>query len=254
MTQSKKFLSALLENNDYYNYTLSGINRPFVTLTYAQSLDGKISGINGKQLQLSGEESMMMTHRMRTLHDGILVGIGTVLNDDPKLTARLLEPDMETTIQQPQPIILDSSLRFPLTSKLLQQSHYQGFKKPWIFTKNLHDSNKKKILEQEGAKVITINTDESEELNKLSIKRLMVEGGAKIIQSFLKINLLDLIIVTIAPIYIGFNSVSVTGSSEGQDEEDLKNKKIVEKNFPKLINVKYEILGKDIIMTANTEK
>ncbi|CAJ0866948.1 5496_t:CDS:2, partial [Entrophospora sp. SA101] len=251
-------------NNDYYNYTLSGINRPFVTLTYAQSLDGKISGINGKQLQLSVfiYISVFMI-RMRTLHDGILVGIGTVLNDDPKLTARLLEPDMETTIQQPQPIILDSSLRFPLTSKLLQQSHYQGFKKPWIFTKNLHDSNKKKILEQEGAKVITINTDESgklsivhllEELNKLSIKRLMVEGGAKIIQSFLKINLLDLIIVTIAPIYIGFNSVSVTGSSEGQDEEDLKNKKIVEKNFPKLINVKYEILGKDIIMTANTEK
>ena len=64
--QSKKFLSTLLENNGYYTTdTICSTNRPFVTLTYAQSLDGKISGINGRQLQLSGEESMIMTHRLK---------------------------------------------------------------------------------------------------------------------------------------------------------------------------------------------
>jgi 2,5-diamino-6-(ribosylamino)-4(3H)-pyrimidinone 5'-phosphate reductase len=81
--------------------------RPYVTLTFAQSLDGKIAGKGGKQLILSGQESMIMTHwyamiirlwylisifvhwetRMRTMHDAILVGIGTALNDDPQLNS-----------------------------------------------------------------------------------------------------------------------------------------------------------------------
>jgi 2,5-diamino-6-(ribosylamino)-4(3H)-pyrimidinone 5'-phosphate reductase len=59
--------------------------RPHVTLTYAQSLDAKIAGVRGKQLRLSGKESMEMTHWMRTMHDAILIGIGTALNDDPQL-------------------------------------------------------------------------------------------------------------------------------------------------------------------------
>ena len=78
---------------------------PLVTLTFAQSCDAKIAGENGKQLLLSGKESMLMTHRfvsviiptsslkrtlirMRSLHDGILVGIGTALNDDPQLNSK----------------------------------------------------------------------------------------------------------------------------------------------------------------------
>jgi hypothetical protein len=59
--------------------------RPRVTLTFAQSVDGKIAGRDGKQLILSGKESMVMTHWMRTIHDAILVGIGTARNDDPQL-------------------------------------------------------------------------------------------------------------------------------------------------------------------------
>ena len=61
--------------------------RPHVTLTYAQSLDACIAGVNGTQLILSGKESMQMTHWMRTMHDAILIGIGTLLNDDPQLNS-----------------------------------------------------------------------------------------------------------------------------------------------------------------------
>lgn len=62
-------------------------NRPHVTLTYAQSLDAKIAGANGNQLILSGKESLVMTHWLRTMHDAILVGVGTALNDDPQLNS-----------------------------------------------------------------------------------------------------------------------------------------------------------------------
>jgi 2,5-diamino-6-(ribosylamino)-4(3H)-pyrimidinone 5'-phosphate reductase len=61
--------------------------RPFITLTFAQSLDGKIAK-RDQQILISGKESMAMTHRLRTLHDGILVGIGTALIDDPQLNGR----------------------------------------------------------------------------------------------------------------------------------------------------------------------
>lgn len=64
------------------------VDRPHVTLTYAQSLDAKIAGQHGKQLILSGKESMIMTHWMRTMHDGIMIGVGTAVNDDPQLNSK----------------------------------------------------------------------------------------------------------------------------------------------------------------------
>lgn len=64
-------------------------DRPFITLTFAQSLDGKIAK-QGQQILISGKESMAMTHRLRTLHDGILVGIGTALIDNPQLNGKFV--------------------------------------------------------------------------------------------------------------------------------------------------------------------
>ncbi|CAI2175528.1 11209_t:CDS:2 [Funneliformis geosporum] len=235
----------------YSKETIIQENKPFVTLTYAQSLDGKISGQGGKQLLLSCEESMIMTHRMRTLHDGIMVGIGTILNDNPRLTARLLEIGKELKINQPQPIILDSKLRFPLSAKLLT---FNECKSPWIFTSHNCDNDKRKLLEQAGAKVISIDSDQNGQLSLLhllsilqsppfSIKRLMVEGGARIIQSFLKSGLPNLFIITIAPVFVGSNAISCIGDKLSIEENEDK--------ILNLKNVKYEQLGRDIIMVAN---
>ncbi|KAJ2681449.1 2,5-diamino-6-(ribosylamino)-4(3H)-pyrimidinone 5'-phosphate reductase, partial [Coemansia spiralis] len=77
--------------------------RPSVTLTFAQSLDGKISRTD-RRLLLSGRDSAAMTHRLRTLHDAILVGAGTVAFDDPQLTARLLPPAEAAAAPHPQPV------------------------------------------------------------------------------------------------------------------------------------------------------
>ena len=87
--------------------------RPFVTLCYAQSLDGCLSATQGKPLALSGTETLTLTHRLRAAHDAVMIGIGTVLSDNPRLTVR------HVAGRNPQPIVLDSKLRIPLDCSLL---------------------------------------------------------------------------------------------------------------------------------------
>src|SRR5687768_4642967 len=95
--------------------------RPVVTLSYAQTLDGSLA-LPGRQLIISSPESMKMTHELRAAHDGLLVGIGTVLIDDPRLTVRLADG------RNPQPVVLDSRLRMPLTANLLKHPD----RRPWL--------------------------------------------------------------------------------------------------------------------------
>ena len=88
--------------------------RPLVTLSYAQSLDGCIAAGPGQRLSLSGPEALMLTHELRAAHAAILVGIGTVLADDPRLTVRLVPGS------HPQPVVVDSRLRIPDDCYLLR--------------------------------------------------------------------------------------------------------------------------------------
>lgn len=146
--------------------------RPHVTLTFAQSTDAKIAAIPGKQLILSGHESMQMTHSLRSIHDAILVGIGTALNDDPQLnstypqqlslynspippTARLLPPPHNL----PRPVILDSHLRLPTSCKLLINFRAGSGRRPWILSTPSQDPSwisRKDALKQAGANIIEI--------------------------------------------------------------------------------------------------
>lgn len=174
-------------------------NRPFVTLAYAQSWDGSITTRQGESLPLSGTESIRLTHQLRSLHDGILVGIGTVLTDNPQLTVR------EWQGQNPQPVVLDSLLRMPSTAKLLQHPD----KRCWILTSQDSHNN----LEQH-AEIFTLKDENATEqqipltsalsflMNK-GISTLMVEGGARVITAFLKAGLADALVMTVAPRFIG---------------------------------------------------
>lgn len=126
-----------------------------LTLTYAQSLDGKVAPAPGQQLRLSGETSMTLTHALRQVHDAILVGIGTVLSDDPRLNVRLVSGGRD-----PQPVILDSSLRCPVTCQLFTRA---GGRRPMIFTRPLsrpEQLEKKKHMIQLGAQVIEVSMDD----------------------------------------------------------------------------------------------
>ncbi len=208
--------------------------RPSITLSYAQSLDGSISLRRGEPLALSGPESKQLTHKIRAAHDGILVGIGTVLSDDPQLNVRLAEG------RNPQTVVLDSQLRLPLTARLLNGS-------PRVFCVASASREMQKELEQAGA-VIERQTDEKaiqvnlremlSRLKEIGVRHLMVEGGGRIISSFLSEDLVDQVIITIAPQFVGgYKSL----------DRPLN-------NMPTLVNEEIEKYGKDFVIWGDVKK
>jgi GTP cyclohydrolase II len=176
-------------------------NRPLVTVAYAQSIDGSIAAKRGCPLAISGPESLLMTHKLRRAHDAILVGIDTVLADDPRLTVRLVSGS------SPRPVVADSKLRFPLDARLLQNPN------PAIIgTAPGHDPKKRKALEAAGIDVIEVPPDPRggidlciflQKLRAKGVNKLMVEGGARILNSFLRCRLGDRAVITVAPKWVG---------------------------------------------------
>ena len=216
---------------------------PFVTLTYAQSLDGSIASDAGTPLPISGENALDFTHRLRALHDGILVGIGTILADDPRLNARRGAED------HPVPVILDSTLRFPPDARLLDCDGPA----PLIFTGPDPDPDRREELEANGATVCELSCAPDggvclnallETLGERQIASVMVEGGSQVLTAFLRRQRAQRVIVTVAPMFVGgtpaLNSVAPTeGATETPDE------------FPRLTNVQQRWLGEDLILEGD---
>ena len=180
--------------------TLQG--RPFVTLSYVQSLDGCLSARPGEPLASSGPEALALTHRLRAAHDAVLVGIGTVLSDDPQLTVRKVDGP------NPQPVVLDSHLRIRDDCRLVRT----GAGRLHVAGVEPCDSHRKRQLESAGITVLaTVPTpngtvDLSSVLGQLGergVKSVMVEGGMRVIRSFLDTQLLDYLVVTVVPRFIG---------------------------------------------------
>jgi GTP cyclohydrolase II len=209
--------------------------RPFVTLTYAQSLDGSIAANPGQPLSLSGPQSLLLTHYLRAAHDAILVGIGTVLADNPLLNVRLVEG------RNPQPVIVDSQLRFPLEANLLRRHPLS----PWIATSEQADRQRQRRLEAAGARVLRLPSMPSgyvdltallEQLGTCGLNSLMVEGGARIITSFLAGQLADYLVLTVVPRLVG--GVHAVGHL-GQVEPA---------RFPGLQHIGHQRLGEDLVL------
>ena len=217
----------------------NGNGRSFVTLTYAQSLDGSITRVPGKPMGLSGPESTAMTHRLRATHDAILVGIDTVIADNPRLTVRLSEgPD-------PQPVILDSTLRFPLEANLLQNSG----RAPWIATTERASRERRRQLERLGARVMPLPSTANgwvhlpplmRLLSAEGINSVMVEGGARVITSFFADRLVDRVVLTVAPVVVG--GLRAVGDLESVYGEHLR-----------LLNMGYQRLGDDLVIWGDPD-
>ena len=185
-------------NEFYIKYITT--NLPFVILKWAMSLDGKIATRTGDSRWISGDKSRIFVHSLRNQVDGILVGIGTVLQDDPILTVREV-----LARKQPLRIIIDPKLSFPLTAKMLQEEGGNIL----IFTCEDIDKNKKEFLLSKDIEIIPCGKKRIQVANMLKIlgKReitsLLVEGGSKVFTEFLENKLTDKVYAVVSPLLLG---------------------------------------------------
>ena len=163
------------------------LGRPWVTLKAAAGLDGRMALENGESRWITSCEARQWAHRMRAAHDAVLVGVGTVIRDDPELTVR------DTEGRNPRRIVLDSRLATPVSAKVLS-----GEGGCLIFT-CCGDSARAKALTDAGARVLRApqrggRVDLDAVLSELvseGILSLMVEGGAKVLTAFMERGLAD---------------------------------------------------------------
>ncbi len=188
---------------------------PFVTLSYAQSLDGSIAARPGERTRISGEESLVLTHRLRGAHRAILVGIGTVEADDPLLTVRLASG------ANPIRLVLDSNLRTSVESRLVQSIDQAPL---WVLTTRNAESRKREELESHGVRVLQTESPSWSSIFSLlaaeGIASVMVEGGARVISSLLQARAFDAAIITLGMQFLGGLSSLAGPLSEAVRLED----------------------------------
>lgn len=239
--------------------------RPSVCLTWAQTLDGKLGATPGSPTVISGPESMQMTHALRALHDTILVGVGTACADNPRLTCRMNEDTKDlvdsvfTQFQiptpvsyDPVPVILDSKLRTPLSTKFFHNPRRNKQPKPMIFCSEHENSLESTKPLHAYAEVIpapqaTIPPALQKglnlhyvlkELRRKGYKRLMVEGGASVLSSFVDNQLWDVAVVTVAPTI--FRSGVSLGAREGKKQTPP----------PRFRSTTWTQMGEDVVMVG----
>ena len=183
----------------------------FITISYAQSLDGKIATAKGESKWISSNRTLKLAHGLRRDNEVIIVGIGTVLMDDPELTCRHVKGD------SPARAVFDSRLRIPESSKIIQSAHSVP---TIIFTAEHQNQDKRVQLENAGAEVIPLPLEGE---HSLDIKKaveilegkgyssLYVEGGSGMITSFIRARLVHRMVVVSAPIIMG-SGISAIGN------------------------------------------
>jgi diaminohydroxyphosphoribosylaminopyrimidine deaminase / 5-amino-6-(5-phosphoribosylamino)uracil reductase len=216
-------------NERFFKFMETGI--PFITLKYAQSIDGRIATATGHSRWISSPASLNYAHKLRSIHDGILVGIGTVLNDNPDLTVRMVKG------RSPLRIIVDQYLKIPLEASVLKN---QNKSKTIIATTAKANPQKASQLMQMGIEILTVDSVKDNrvdlqnllaELGKLGITSVLIEGGASIITSVLRNRLADRLVIIIAPKIIGrgIEAVGNLNIARIDDAYRLSYRKIVRK-------------------------
>jgi diaminohydroxyphosphoribosylaminopyrimidine deaminase/5-amino-6-(5-phosphoribosylamino)uracil reductase len=218
-------------NEFYVKHRLTG--RPFVTVKFAMSLDGKIATRLGEARWITGEESRLHAHRLRHQHDAILVGINTVMTDDPELTARIDGEDL----RQPVRIVLDSQLRIRQSARVVGANTIIATTKPGRV-------GLAEVLKLPATVEGRVSLpDLLDELGKRNLTSLLVEGGGEVHAAFLADGLVDKLYVYVAPKLIGGRGAPSPVGGNGVDQlSDAKG----------LAEVDFIRLGDDLVISAYT--
>ena len=173
----------------------------YVILNAAMSIDGKIS-TRKNDSAISSKLDLVRVHKLRSKVDGIMIGISTVLDDDPMLNVRY----STTGTKNPIRIIIDSKARIPLNSRIIDSSN-----KIQTIIAVTHNASSRKIkeIQKKGAQVLVYGNGKVnlrnlfQQLEKMGLKKIIVEGGGEINWSVLKLGLVNELVVTISPVVIG---------------------------------------------------
>lgn len=229
--------------DDHYRTT----GRPFVTLSYVQSLDGSIATQEGRRLTTSDGEALAFTHQLRAAHDAVLVGIGALVDDDPALAAGRSDGS------PPRPVVLDTQLRTPLTADIFRD----GGPPPLIATNEQSSTERQKALEAKGADVLRLPCRDEDglaldelldQLGQRGLRSMLVEGGARVIRSFMRERLVDHVVLTMAPRFMGgahaFGKEIVPAGAEAKGSHNAS-------AYPQLTNISQQWMGEELILRGD---
>jgi len=215
------------------------MNRPYVVINCAMSADGKIASPSGKQMRISCDKDIRRMYELRNESDAVLVGINTVLTDDPKLTVK---NKYVKNPKQPIRVVLDTKCRTPAdalvadsTAKTLIITGEKEFSKKygntveviWCDTNDKGNIDIKKLLDH---------------LYKKGVKKLMVEGGGTVIGNFLKSGFVDDFFVYVGPMVIGGTNTPTLAGNMKVDDENIKLKLVETKPIGQGVLLHYKLI------------
>jgi GTP cyclohydrolase II len=219
--------------------TQAPAGRPYVVLKYAQTVDGRIATRAGDAKWISGEPERRISHALRAACDAVLVGVGTAIVDDPQLTVRLVPGS------SPLRVVLDSTLRLPPSAHVLDDGAGT-----LVVTTARSTAARRDEVRERGASVHVV--DEGPRgvelpaalalLRELGVRSLLVEGGARVITSFLAERLVDRLVVGIAPSIIGAGIEAVGDLGVGRVADGVR-----------LGNRSVHVAGDDLLFAADVE-
>ncbi len=235
--------ASLKLNESYFKFIQTGA--PFVTAKFAASLDGKIATRTGDSRWITVEAARRQAHRLRSISDAIMVGIGTVLSDDPQLTAR--DEQGRPLPRQPLRVIVDSSGRTPTSARLLQGPG------PVLLATAHASADRINALGNTGAEIAPLPSEATSVdlkalfklLGQRDITSVLVEGGGTLLGSIFDQGLADKVVAFIAPVIIGGAGATpaVGGHGVGEIADALR-----------LTDVEVCRLGEDIMVVGYTRE
>ena len=233
-------------NEVYIHYINTGM--PFVILKAAMTVDGKIATASGESQWITGVKAREHVHKLRSQVDVIAVGVNTVLQDDPQLTARSISKNRKSRfLRQPVRLIFDSRLRIPSTAKVLQNIRANP---TVIATTSRSRHGKIEQLRAMDVEVLVLPQKRNQvslrrclqELGKMGISSLMLEGGSELNAGFLREGLVNQVYLYMSPSLLGGQNAK--GLIGGLSPEHLAEKFAVE-------NVCVKSFGDDFLVTGD---